>query len=148
MTWLQPQKAPRLAVGYRRVMHTSPPAALPTLRLLSIGRRHSSPSTTSPHTACPHPHLVDNTGPHVCNGSTSKAISHLARPPHVVSARVPTAVSAPTKKPHLYENHRNASGSPRSARGHPSRPPGVDEPVSPSPTPATAVRRDMTSRLL
>lgn len=99
-------------------MHTSPPAALPTLRLLSIGRRHSSPSSVSQNV--PHP-------------------SHLSHTRIAGPAPTTVPASASTRKPQLYPSQRIASGSPRCALNHPSSPPGVGKPVSPSPKPTAEV---------
>ncbi|KAJ7881034.1 hypothetical protein B0H14DRAFT_3434147 [Mycena olivaceomarginata] len=104
VSWLQPRKAPRPAVGYRRVMHTSPPAALPTLRLLSIGRRHSSPSSVSQNV--PHP-------------------SHLSHTR--IAGPAPTTPVSPSPKPTAEVSHakrgapliaRTDAGSPGEKRRH------------------------------
>ncbi|KAJ6488171.1 hypothetical protein C8R47DRAFT_1071917 [Mycena vitilis] len=121
LSWLQPRKVPRPALGYRRVIQTSPPSVLPTLRSLSIGRTRSSPGTAYPSAA----HPTDS------HPSTDNAHSP-------GSARV--ALSTPTKKAHLYEYTRTASGPSRCATSHPSRPLTTREPVS-SPTPASRVTR-------
>ncbi|KAJ7672231.1 hypothetical protein DFH06DRAFT_1467750 [Mycena polygramma] len=125
LSWLQPRKVPRPAVGYRRVIHTSPPSALPTLRSLSIGRTRSSPDTASPY-----PEHATSTDSHPL---TSKATPHPSG-----SARA--AASTPTKKAHLYDHPRTASGPPRCATSHPSRPPSARELVSPSPAPTATSR--------
>ncbi|KAF8207030.1 hypothetical protein K438DRAFT_2083444 [Mycena galopus ATCC 62051] len=137
VSWLQPRKVarPRLAVGYRRVMHTAPPAALPTLRHLSIGRRHSTPSSvtqdTSDRSPAPtHPHATG--GPDVCDIPTSNAGFSVPRAKGGLAA-----TSSIAKKPYLYESQRNASGSPRCAN-HLCPP---LEPVSQSPKPSTGVSR-------
>ncbi|KAJ6468324.1 hypothetical protein C8R45DRAFT_938246 [Mycena sanguinolenta] len=128
VAWFQPRKVPRPAVGYRRVMQTSPPASLPTLRHLSIGRRHSTPSSVPQHSPAP-----AEAGPSV----------HESKGPHLASAGAPAAISSSSKKPYLYESHRIASGSPRCATNHPS---GQTEPVSSSPQPTTVVPRRRGAR--
>ncbi|KAJ7358047.1 hypothetical protein DFH08DRAFT_1042823 [Mycena albidolilacea] len=96
-------------------MHILPLAALPTLRL-SMGCRHSSPS------------------------SASQDVSH---PPDIsythITGLAPTTASASTKKPQLYPSQYIVSVSPRCTLNHSSSLLGVGEPVSLSPNPTAEV---------
>ncbi|KAJ7199559.1 hypothetical protein B0H12DRAFT_1244625 [Mycena haematopus] len=143
VSWLQPRKVPRPAVGYRRVMHTAPPASLPTLRNLSIGRRHSTPSSVPQHNSASssHPTQTRTTGLDAhANSPTSGATSSAKAPkaPLFVSATAVAATPSSAKKPYLYTNQRIAPGSPRWASDDPNHP---VEPESRSPKTSVSRRR-------